>query len=125
MRFDGKSTKYFFSKIIFLRHLIILLLTIFSSILMIDALLSVDDATFQNLSWIKQSQYLMSLSPILFSIYTWLTNIWSWSELIVLLTNPTIRITYTRVMETLVLFERRIIAIIDVPSVVNTGFPGR
>ena len=73
---------------------------------MIDALLSVDDATFQNLSWIKQSQYLMSLSPILFSIYTWLTNIWSWSELIVLLTNPRKRALHDYIAGTVIVKKR-------------------
>lgn len=103
LNLNGKSIGW---KEAFLRHLIILLLTIFSSILMIDALLSVDDATFQNLSWIKQSQYLMSLSPILFSIYTWLTNIWSWSELIVLLTNPRKRALHDYIAGTVIVKKR-------------------
>lgn len=72
----------------FLRHLVMLILTLFSSVLMIDALLVADESTFQDLGWLQQSVYLMSLSPLLFTIYTWLTNIWTWSELIVLLTNP-------------------------------------
>jgi uncharacterized RDD family membrane protein YckC len=103
LNLNGKSIGW---KEAFLRHLIILLLTIFSSILMIDALLSVDDTTFQNLSWIKQSQYLMSLSPILFSIYTWLTNIWSWSELIVLLTNPRKRALHDYIAGTVIVKKR-------------------
>ena len=103
LNLNGKSIVW---KEAFLRHLIILLLTIFSSILMIDALLSVDDATFQNLSWIKQTQYLMSLSPVLFSIYTWLSNIWSWSELIVLLTNPRKRALHDYIAGTVIVKKR-------------------
>ena len=99
LNLNGKSIGW---KEAFLRHLIILLLTIFSTILMIDALLAADNTTFQNLSWLKQSQYLMSLSPILFTIYTWLTNIWSWSELIVLLTNPRKRALHDYVAGTVI-----------------------
>jgi len=72
----------------FMRHLVVLLLTIFSSVLMIHAILEADHTTFDDLSWFTQLEYLMSFSPLLFSIYSWLTNIWTWGELIVLLTNP-------------------------------------
>ncbi len=103
LNLNGKSIGW---KEAFLRHVIILLLTLFSSILMIDALIAADDITFQNLSWIKQTQYLMSLSPVLFTIYTWLTNIWSWSELIVLLTNPRKRALHDYVAGTVIVKKR-------------------
>jgi uncharacterized RDD family membrane protein YckC len=70
-----------------LRHIVLLILTIFSIILMISCLLQADNSTYMSLSWLKQSQYLMSFSPILFMIYSWSSNIWIYSEFIVLLTN--------------------------------------
>ena len=59
LRLDGKNIEW---KEATLRHLIVFLLTIFCSILMIDAILRADETTFAGLSWLKQSQYLMSLS---------------------------------------------------------------
>lgn len=85
LRIDGQEIGW---KEAFMRHLVILLLTVFSSVLMIYCLLSADDATYQGLSWMKQSQYLMTFAPVLFLVYTWVANIWTWGELIVLLTNP-------------------------------------
>lgn len=85
IRLDGENIGW---KEAFLRHLVIFTLTLFAVTLSIEAISRADEATFESLSWIKQSQYLMSMSPVLFLIYTWLSNIWTWSELIVLLTNP-------------------------------------
>lgn len=85
LKIDGQEIGW---KEAFMRHLVILLLTVFSSALMIYCLLSADDATYQGLSWMKQSQYLMTFAPVLFLVYTWVANIWTWGELIVLLTNP-------------------------------------
>lgn len=85
IKLDGQNIGY---KEAFLRHLIVFILTIYCAVLMIVAISRADETTFESLSWLNQSQYLMSLSPVLFAIYTWLSNIWTWSELIVLLTNP-------------------------------------
>ena len=62
-------------------------LTLLSSVWMTMSLLSADDEIFKNLSWLQQSQYLMSLSPDFFKFYTWASNIWIYSEFIVLLMN--------------------------------------
>ncbi|MBC7525059.1 MAG: hypothetical protein H7239_11545 [Flavobacterium sp.] len=48
------------------------------------------------------SKYLTSLSPILFTIYSWLANIWTWSELLVLLTNPRKRALHDYVAGTVI-----------------------
>lgn len=71
-----------------LRHSVIAALTVFNIILMTNSILKADDAIFNSLSWTEQTQYLMSLSPLLFTVYIWFSNIWTWGELIVLLTNP-------------------------------------
>ena len=70
-----------------LRHLILLILGLLSMINMLSIIPDVDYNVFTSLSWLKQSTYLMSLSPIFFKFYTWTSNIWIYSEFIVLLTN--------------------------------------
>ncbi|MBB4805994.1 putative RDD family membrane protein YckC [Chryseobacterium defluvii] len=94
--------QYITFKEAFLRHLLTLMLTAFSVTLMINSILKADEVTFENLSWIKQSQYLMSLSPVLFTIYSWVSNAWTWSELIVLLTNPRKRALHDYVAGTVI-----------------------
>jgi uncharacterized RDD family membrane protein YckC len=99
LKLDGKSIGW---KEAFLRHSIILALTIFNIVLMTDAILKADNETYIGLSWIQQTQYLTSLSPVLFTIYLWLSNIWTWSELIVLLTNPRKRALHDYVAGTVI-----------------------
>jgi len=70
-----------------LRHSVLLLLTLFSVVMMTSCLISADETTFNSLGWLKRSQYLMSLSPMFFLVYTWVSNVWVYSEFIVLLTN--------------------------------------
>lgn len=99
LKLDGKDIGW---KESFLRHSIVLALTIFNIILMTDAILKANQETYVNLSWIQQSQYLTSLSPVLFTVYLWLSNIWTWSELIVLLTNPRKRALHDYVAGTVI-----------------------
>ncbi|HSZ71540.1 MAG TPA: RDD family protein [Cytophagaceae bacterium] len=70
-----------------LRHLITFVMTIVSCLLMFYSLSLADEATFQGLSWLQQTVYLVSLSPMLFKVSSWVNNIWLYGELIVLLTN--------------------------------------
>ncbi len=84
LRLDGKTIGW---KEAILRHSVMFFLTLLSSIWMTMSLLSADDAIFKNLSWIEQAQYLKSLSPDFFKFYTWASNIWIYSEFIVLLLN--------------------------------------
>jgi len=84
IRLDGETIDW---KEAFLRHSVILGLTLLSSIIMTHCLLQADDETFTSLSWLNQSAYLMSLSPLFFKFYSWASNIWFYGELIVLLTN--------------------------------------
>lgn len=99
LKLDGKDIGW---KESFLRHSIVLALTIFNIIVMTDAILKANQETYVNLSWIQQSQYLTSLSPVLFTVYLWLSNIWTWSELIVLLTNPRKRALHDYVAGTVI-----------------------
>jgi uncharacterized RDD family membrane protein YckC len=99
IKLDGKPIEW---KEAIMRHSVLLILTVFSSILMIDAVLKADDATYSNLSWLQQSQYLMSLSPVLFMLYSWASNIWIYSEFIVLLTNPRKRAVHDYIAGTVI-----------------------
>jgi uncharacterized RDD family membrane protein YckC len=84
IKLNGESIDW---KEAILRHSILLVLTLFSVIMMTSCLLSADETTFNSLGWFERSQYLMSLSPVFFLIYTWTSNLWIYSEFIVLLTN--------------------------------------
>ena len=84
IRLDGQPIDW---KEAILRHIVQFSLIILSSIVMTSSLLGADEETFTSLSWLQQSQYLMSLSPVFFKFYTWTSNIWIYSEFVVLLTN--------------------------------------
>ncbi len=84
IRLDGKPIGW---KEAILRHSVMFVLTILSSIWMINCLMQADETIFMSLGWLQRSQYLMTLSPDFFKFYTWVSNIWIYSEFIVLLTN--------------------------------------
>lgn len=84
IRIDGEPIDW---KESILRYSINLVITLFSVIMMTVCIVRADDSVFTSLSWIKQSQYLMTLSPSFFKVHTWISNIWIYGELAVLLTN--------------------------------------
>jgi uncharacterized RDD family membrane protein YckC len=84
IRLDGEPIQW---KEAILRHIVMFALTILNVIVMTICLLKADDETFKSLGWLQRSQYLMSLSPLFFKLYTWISNIWIYSEFVVLLTN--------------------------------------
>jgi uncharacterized RDD family membrane protein YckC len=84
IRIDGADIEW---KEAILRHIVLFALTIFCSVMMIYCLLKADETTYMNLGWLGQAKYLMSLSPGFFLLYSWISNIWIYSEFIVLLTN--------------------------------------
>jgi len=53
----------------------------------VDSIINIKGTYFNHLNWLQQQTYLALFYPLLFTIYKWLTNIWTYSELIVLLTN--------------------------------------
>lgn len=84
IRLDGESIGW---KEAFLRHSVVLVITLLSGAIMTVCLLQADETTFVNLSWLKRTAYVMSFSPAFFVFYNWVNNIWFYGELIVLLTN--------------------------------------
>jgi len=84
IRIDGEPIDW---KESFLRYSINFAITLFSVAMMTVCILQADDSIFTSLSWLKQTQYLMTLSPTFFKVHTWISNIWIYGELVVLLTN--------------------------------------
>lgn len=84
IKIDGEELTY---KEAVLRQIVELFLLVFISIATIYSLPMVDEEHYQSLNWLKKQEYLYSLIPILFKIHVWVSNIWVYSELIVLLFN--------------------------------------
>lgn len=85
LRIDGHMIGF---KEAFLRYLVVFILSILSATVTAHSLIQTNDAAFLSIHWLEQSKYIIAFSPILFGIYHWTNNIWIWSEVIVLLTNP-------------------------------------
>jgi uncharacterized RDD family membrane protein YckC len=83
IRTDGEAIGW---REAFLRHMVNLILFICSAGITISCVLAADETVYMELGWMKRNEYLMSLST-LFTPYMWISNIWIWSEFIVLLTN--------------------------------------
>ena len=111
IRLDGKSIDW---KEAILRHIVLLVLSILSIIVMISCIINADENTYTSLSWLKQSQYLMTLSPIFFKFYTWTSNIWIYSEFIVLLTNKRKRAIHDYIAGTVIVKGKYIDKIRDI-----------
>lgn len=71
----------------FLRHLISIVYSIVTIILMFISLSRINDELFDKLSYIQRNMVITSLSPIPFKLLIWFNYIWIISELIVLLLN--------------------------------------
>jgi uncharacterized RDD family membrane protein YckC len=103
IRLDGESIGW---EEAILRHIVLAALTLAGIIIMISALRQADEATFMSYSWWRQSQYLLSLSPKSFNVYTWATNIWVYGEFIVLLTNKRRRAVHDFIAGTVIVRKK-------------------
>jgi uncharacterized RDD family membrane protein YckC len=70
-----------------LREFVSFVLMIFMTILMSRAVAKADGEYFRDLEWMYRNKYLFSLEPVMYKIYFWASNIWFYSELVVLLLN--------------------------------------
>jgi uncharacterized RDD family membrane protein YckC len=61
---------------------------------------------YENLNWIQKLVYLQSIFPVVYLIIIWIQNLWSWSELIVLLTNDKKRALHDFIAKTIVVNEK-------------------
>jgi uncharacterized RDD family membrane protein YckC len=70
-----------------LRYCVLFLLLIFGTIVMAITVSNIDSYYYESLDWINKQRYMGSISPTLNKINVWLINLWTYSELIVLLMN--------------------------------------
>lgn len=70
-----------------LRHLVMLVIMVFGTCVTVISISQIPDETYSRLGFIERSVTISQVNPIMFSVYTWLSNIWIYSEFIVLLTN--------------------------------------
>ena len=103
IRLDGEQIGW---KEATLRHIVLLVMAFLSSIVMIVCLLQADPETFSSLSWLKRTEYLMTFSPGFFAFYNWSSNIWIYSEFIVLLTNRRKRAIHDFIAGTVIVKEK-------------------
>ena len=85
-----------------LRHSVEIALMVLSNILVLYALSKLNEAHYLALSWKLRSKYLRSFYPPMYIYFTWLSGIWVWSELIVLLTNEKKRALHDYIASTVV-----------------------
>ena len=105
IKINGQSIEW---KEAILRHAVLLVLSIFSIVIMIFCILKADQSTYINLSWMKQTAYIMSFAPFLSTVYTWSSNIWIYSEFIVLLTNKRKRAIHDYIAGTVIVKSKYI-----------------
>jgi uncharacterized RDD family membrane protein YckC len=118
IRLDGEQIEW---REAILRHIVLLGLTLLSSIMMIICLLQADDEAYKSLGWLQQTQYLMTFAPGFFIFYTWASNIWIYSEFIVLLTNKRKRAIHDFIASTVIVKARYIDAIRSAMNPVETN----
>lgn len=101
-----------------LRHIVLLSLTVLGSVIIVVTIMEADEETYTRLGWLQRSQYLMSLSPVFFKLYNWASNIWIYSEFIVLLTNRRKRAIHDFIAGTVIVRTKYLDKIRDV---MNSG----
>jgi uncharacterized RDD family membrane protein YckC len=70
-----------------LREIIAVFLSILFAVITLVALSRADIHHYESLNWREKHKYLITLTPVLYIFYKWVSNIWMYSELVVLLFN--------------------------------------
>jgi len=91
-----------------LRYSILLAVSLLSMAVYIYALNQMSDAEYLRLSFLERSKRIVELGGSMQTAATWLTQIWVWSEFIVLLTNKQRRALHDFVAGTLVIKNAKI-----------------
>ncbi len=99
LKIDGSDVSW---KEAILREIVTISLTIFASIIQIIALSQADKTHYESLTWLTKQKYVMSLTPLLFTIYTWSSNTWVYSEFFVLLFNKRKRALHDFIAKTVI-----------------------
>jgi len=84
----------------FLRESLSIALTLMLIIIMLKGIIFANDEVLNNLTWSKKMGYLKSFE--IFGIYKILSNIWTWSEIVVLLFNKRKRAIHDFIAKTVV-----------------------
>lgn len=109
-----------------LRHIVMLALSVLSSIMLAVSVLEADNDIFTNLGWLEQSQYLAARTPVYTKIHSWVSNIWVYSEMIVLLLNDRKRAIHDFIAGTVIVKDKYIDKIQEVMNITDeeTEMPG-
>lgn len=89
-----------------LRESVNILIALFTQAIIIYALSQANDAHYRSLTFVERTEYLFALVPALFTINTWLSNVWVYSELVVLLTNKRRRSIHDFIAGTVVVNDK-------------------
>lgn len=84
IKIDGKDAGW---EEAIMREIVTIIIMLFGIFMTITALSNADIAYYESQPWYMKSQYLMTLAPALFTLYTWAYNGWILSEFVVLLFN--------------------------------------
>ena len=84
------------------RYLVELFLAILAVYVMILTLNMIDDSTYASLGFMKRNQLISTINPLPNKIQTWVSGIWYFSSLIVLLSNARKRSTHDFIADTVV-----------------------
>lgn len=89
-----------------LRYSVLLALGIVSTAVYVYALTQIPDAEFGRLRFVERSKRIVELGGVAQTVVTWLTQIWVWSEFVVLLTNRRRRALHDFIAGTVVVRAR-------------------
>jgi uncharacterized RDD family membrane protein YckC len=108
----------------FLRNTLLLTILIFGIIIGFVALSKADAGDYKSLDWRHQREYLKTLSPGLFTINLWLSNILLWSDLIGMLSNRKKIALHDLIAGTVVVRDRYIKKLrLNQPALANKPVP--
>ena len=103
IRLDGQPIDW---KEATLRQSVLFAIILLSNILVAVCFLKGDEATYFSLDWIKRSEYLESISPLLFQLISWVTNIWFFVGFVFLLTDKRKRAVHDFIAGTVVVWKK-------------------
>lgn len=101
-KLDGTDVGY---KEAILRHSVLFILTIFSSLPLMMVVFGMTDAEYFSMDWQARAKTSMERAPSWYGIVTILANIWIWSEFVVLLTNKKRRAIHDFIAGTVVIHK--------------------
>ena len=106
IKIKQKNGKRITWKEVILRETVNLVFSVLSSLAYIIAVMQISDSTFESLTWLKKTVEITKFYPVWQKPVEWLSNIWIWSEFIVLLTNKRRRALHDYMAGTLVIKEK-------------------